>query len=237
MDDLADKTHLLRSSILADPASVLDDPELMQALADANGNALGSNVVDVRGIALSRLESRLARLEDTHRSVIAAAYENLSGTNQIHRAILRFMDARDFPGFLRILTNDIGPILQVDSVRLVLETAYEDESSEALSKLAEVLRVVPKGFVRSYLGRDGATAHRAVTLRQIHPEPLESVFGRDAERVTSEAAILLDLGPGRLPGLLILASDDPHKFKSTQGTDLLGFFGGVFERTMWRWLD
>ena len=60
----------------------------MRALVAANERALGSNVVDLRGIAMERLEARLDRLEDTHRSVIAAAYENLAGTNQIQRNII-----------------------------------------------------------------------------------------------------------------------------------------------------
>ena len=62
----------------------------------AKEEAMGGNIVDIRGIAMERLEHRLDRLEDTHRSVIAAAYENLAGTNQIHRAILRMMDPLDF---------------------------------------------------------------------------------------------------------------------------------------------
>ncbi len=52
---------------------------------------MGHNVVDLRGIAMERLEERLDRLEDTHRSVIAAAYDNLAGTNSIHRAVLRLL--------------------------------------------------------------------------------------------------------------------------------------------------
>jgi uncharacterized protein YigA (DUF484 family) len=47
----------------------------------------------------------------------------------------------------------------------------------------------------------------------------------------------LDFGPGRLPGLLVMGSEDPHQFKPTHGTDLLAFFAGVFERTMRRWLS
>ncbi|MCP3882222.1 MAG: DUF484 family protein, partial [Sulfitobacter sp.] len=47
----------------------------------------------------------------------------------------------------------------------------------------------------------------------------------------------LNFGAGRLPGLLILGSEDPHMFSPQQGTDLLGFFAGVFERTMRRWLS
>lgn len=47
----------------------------------------------------------------------------------------------------------------------------------------------------------------------------------------------LDFGKGRLPGLLVLGAEDPHQFRASQGTDLLGFFAGVFERTMRRWLS
>jgi uncharacterized protein len=71
---------------------ILDDKDVMRALIAANEKALGANIVDLRGLAMERLEARLERLEDTHRSVIAAAYENLAGTNQMHRAILRILE-------------------------------------------------------------------------------------------------------------------------------------------------
>jgi uncharacterized protein YigA (DUF484 family) len=47
----------------------------------------------------------------------------------------------------------------------------------------------------------------------------------------------LDFGPGRMPAMLVFGSEDPHMFKALQGTDLLAFFAGVFERLMRRWLD
>ena len=50
------------------------------------------------------------------------------------------------------------------------------------------------------------------------------------------ALLRLDLGKGRLPGMLVLGAEDPHLFRPTQGSDLLAFFGGVFERMMRRWL-
>ncbi|MBV6638281.1 MAG: DUF484 domain-containing protein, partial [Mameliella sp.] len=74
----------IRDSIISRPDIILDDKDLMQALIAANERAMGGNIIDLRGIAMERLEARLDRLEDTHRSVIAAAYENLAGTNQIH---------------------------------------------------------------------------------------------------------------------------------------------------------
>jgi len=36
--------------------------------------------------------------------------------------------------------------------------------------------------------------------------------------------------------MLALGAEDPHQFRPNQGTDLLGFFAGVFERAMRRWL-
>ena len=36
--------------------------------------------------------------------------------------------------------------------------------------------------------------------------------------------------------MLVFGSEDPHRFHPDQGTDLLGFFGSVFERTLRRWL-
>ena len=74
-------TDDLRERIITRPDVILEDKDLMKALIEANERAMGGNIVDLRGIAMERLEARLDRLEDTHRSVIAAAYENLAGTN------------------------------------------------------------------------------------------------------------------------------------------------------------
>ncbi|EPX85883.1 Uncharacterized protein putative in bacteria [Rubellimicrobium thermophilum DSM 16684] len=114
----------LRETILKDPSLLLDDPDVMRALVAAGDRALGPNVVDLRGIAMARLEARLDRLEDTHRSVIAAAYENLAGTNQIHRAVLRLLEPTRFEVFLQDLGSDVADILRVDSLRLVLESPH-----------------------------------------------------------------------------------------------------------------
>ncbi len=117
----------IRDAILSKPDAILDDKDVMHALIAANERSMGGNIVDLRGIAMDRLESRLDRLEDTHRSVIAAAYENLAGTNQVHRAILRMLDPEEFETFLRDLGGEVADILQVDKIVLVLESAEDEE--------------------------------------------------------------------------------------------------------------
>lgn len=224
----------VREQIIAQPEVILDDQDVMRALVAANERALGSNIVDLRGIAMERLEARLDRLEETHRSVIAAAYENLAGMNLIHRAILRMLDPADFEAFMADLGGEVAEILRVDVVRLVLETAVENKDA-AVARLGKVLVVAEPGFIDGYLGqRHGSTA-RPVTLRQVH-EPDPRLYGESGFWVRSEACLRLDLGKGRLPGMLVMGAEDPHQFKPGQGTDLLAFFGGVFERAMRKWL-
>lgn len=226
----------LRDRILAEPERLLEDRDVMNALVAANERAMGANIVDLRGIAMQRLETRLDRLEDTHRSVIAAAYENMAGTNQVHRAVLQMLEPTSFETFMTALATDVAQTLRVDMVRLVLETLQEDGDNEpALRRLGDVLQVAPAGFVGTYLtnGRNGPG--RAVVLRSI-TALADSLYGARAEGLQSEALMKLDLGPNRLPGMLVFASEDPTQFKSTHGTDLLAFFASVFERVMRRWL-
>ncbi len=224
----------LRDRILADPDVVLEDQDVMRALVAANEKTLGGNIVDLRGIAMERLEARLDRLEDTHRSVIAAAYENLAGTNQVHRAILRMLDPVEFEGFLQNLGAEVAEVLRVDCVKLVLESKQGDDPS--IAKFDQILTVVSPGFIDDYLNRGRNAPARAVTLRQFQPKD-DNVYGEASEWIRSEAALLLDLGEGNLPGMLLFGAEDPHLFKPDQGTDLLAFFGGVFERSMRRWLS
>lgn len=223
-----------RAQVLADPGLVLDDPELMRALVMASERALGGNVVDLRGMAMERLEARLARLDETHRAVIAAAYENLASTHQIHRGLVRLLDAERFEEFVLALDAEVAAILRVERVRLVLESPDPAEAA-GLGRLAGVLKVRPPGFVDHYLNHGRTQPARPIVLRQGIP-PAGAPYEDDRIDLRSEALMRLDLGPGRLPGLLAMGCEDPHRFKPGQGTDLLGFFAAVFERVLRRWL-
>lgn len=225
----------LREAIISQPNVILDDKDLMQALIATNERAMGGNIVDLRGIAMDRLESRLDRLENTHRSVIAAAYENLAGTNQVHRAILRMLDQMEFEAFLRDLNGAVSEILRVDVTKLVLETVQAD-SETTVKRLGEALSVAEPGFIDNYLSNGRGGQVRKVTLRQVQNSS-EMIYGENAEWIHSEACLKLDFGDGRLPGLLVMGAEDPHMFGPQQGTNLLAFFTGVFERAMRRWLS
>ncbi|MFM2390280.1 MAG: hypothetical protein RLZZ437_1835 [Pseudomonadota bacterium] len=224
----------LRDRIIAEPETLLEDRDVMDALIAANTRAMGSNIVDLRGIAMERLSTRLDRLEDTHRTVIAAAYENLAGTNTVHRAVLQMLDPLAFEDFLKSL-DDVAQTLKVDSIRLVLESVQGGDAP-ALRQLGDVLFVAEPGFIADYIAGGRNVSLRPVTLRQTIPQS-DALYGERSPYIRSEALLKLDFGKGRLPGMLVLGSEDPHHFKPTQGTDLLSFLAAVFERTMRRWLS
>ncbi len=213
----------LRDVILSAPEALLQDVAVMAALAEAGGRAMGDNVVDLRGLAMDRLKDRLDRLEDTHRAVIAAVYENLAGTNQVHRAVLHLLTQATPEGFVAALQGDVARTLRVDCACLVIE---QPPGAAAFAALA----AVPPGFIARYLnaGQDP----RAVTLRArpVGAAPL----GPGWAAVRSEALVRLKLGA--VPGLLALGTYDAHRFKPAQGTDLLAFLGGVCERVLFRLL-
>jgi uncharacterized protein YigA (DUF484 family) len=220
-----------KDRILAAPEKLLEDRDVMSALVAAT-EAQAGNVVDLRGIAMQKLETRLDKLEETHRSVIAAAYENLAGTNQIHRAVLDLLDPLTFDDFLVALAGKVAGTLRVDAVGLVLESTQAAVRPSA----NPILRIAAPGSVAQYVSGARNLPQRAVLLRQIAPEN-DEIYGQAAAWVRSEALMQLNFGAARLPGLLALGCEDPHHFKSSHGTDLLAFFAAVFERTIRRWVS
>jgi uncharacterized protein len=236
MTEQARRSRLLdemRDHVLTDPGLILEDPEMMKALIAANERVFGENIVDLRGVAMKRLETRLDRLEETHRTVIAAAYENLAGANIIQRAVLLMLEPAAFTAFLGVMGGPVADTLRVDSLRIVLES-HEATVNPGLGALSSVVQMVPAGFAADYIGA-GRKLPRRVTLRQVS-DLSGPVHGDKAAHIRSEAVMLIDLGEGRLPAMLVLGSEDPHQFRPVQGTDLLVFLASVFERLMRRWL-
>ena len=231
-------TLAIREHILSDPGLILEDQELMRALLQADRSAKGRNVVDLRGVLVDRLEERLDRLEDTHREVLAAAYENVAGMNQVHRACLALLEPQDFGGFLQVLTRDVAPILGVEVIRLGLE-ASEAEPGASLGPegaFRDVVVALPAGGTDAYVTQGRGLGARRVTLRQL-VKASPDLYGDAAPEIRSEALLRLDLGDGSSRGLLAFGASDSLRFHPDQGTDLLAFFGGVFERSLRRWLD
>ncbi len=221
-----------RQQLLSRPELILGDRDLMRALIGAREAEIGENVIDIRGRAMEALEERLSRLEVTHESVISNAYENQSGMNIIHRAVLALLEPTDFPAFLTNLDSSIAPILRIDSLKLIFETSG---SGELPAAIASSIEVVPAGTIAALIA-EGPRSKRSdeiilrpamAATRAIHPSDLT---------IRSEALLPLDLGPGRWPALLLMGSSDAERFLPSHGTDLLRFFAQAFRLALIGWL-
>lgn len=219
-------TASLRAAILERPEVVLDDPEVMATLLRSDGRENGS-VVDLRGALVERLQGKLGALEETHRSVLAAAYENVAGTLAVQRAVLSLLERQDFASFISALEADLSRELSVDAAVLVLE---EKTPTEGLGAVPGIAALAPGG-IALYRGDVEGTTPREMVLRACAPG--SPVFPGD---ITSEALLTLDLGEGRRRAMLALGAQDPARFSPEQGTDLLRFFAEVFERVLRRWI-
>jgi uncharacterized protein YigA (DUF484 family) len=105
------------------------------------------------------MEQRLDKLVHTNRSVIAAAYENVAGTQQAHRAILALIDAPDLGEFLRRLTRDVPAMVGVEEARLCLEAEVDDICPAALAEgLGGRVLLVPYASIGEYLMLEGDTS-------------------------------------------------------------------------------
>ena len=229
--NVAQAEKILRDFITENPRIVLDAPDVMRALLASHDQTLGQNIVDLRSVAMRRLEAQLGRLEETNRSVIAAAYDNLAGTQQIHRALLKIMEPTDFGGSLTMIGTELVDILRIDYACLIVETQNQSPDPN-LAPLGPFVKPAPSGFVANYLSQNLV---EKVTLRRV-TEPNIFVYPEAIGPMGSEACLQLDFGAGTLPGLLILAAKDAEQFSPAQGTDLLTFFATIFERALRRWL-
>lgn len=227
---------VIRKKILEDPGKLLGDADVIRAIVDASKEGSDRKVVDLRSAMVDRLEQRLDVLRDTHRDVVAAAYENLAGTNQVHRAVLAVVAPQTFEGFLRAIKDELATIMAADGLHLCLE-GDGMEAGEPLGPqgpLRDTVIGLPVGGVEAYFGERNAM--RKVLLRPI-PGSGTLIYGRKAEILASEAVIRLELGGDRSAGMLVVGSIEASRFHAGQATDLLEFLGGAMECALLRWLS
>ena len=237
MTDEDNLATILTNEILKDPAVVLDNPKVMQALLEITDNSKGHNVLDLRAIFAARLEERMKRLEDTNRTVIAAAYENLTGTNQMHRTVVALLGAETLPQFVQVLNHDVANILGVDVVRFCVEGEKPHGITlvDRADQRSGTMVVLPNGGAANYItDQRNGPAPRQITLRRAS-EQRTTVFGILSADIASEAVIRLEISQD-IRGLVVFGSSDPKRFASDQGTELLVFFAQTVERILRRWL-
>jgi uncharacterized protein YigA (DUF484 family) len=217
--------HDVRSYVLANPEIFVDDVELLAALMPRGRKS--SNVLDMQGYVIARLRDEMSTIRQQGQALIEAAASNLLAQERVHSSVLRLMEARSFGHLIRIVSNDIGPLIGADCVTVCIEAPGKSELPQSPPP---GIAVLPAGTVDNVLGED--VNHLLNDSRKRLP----AVYGRIARRIRSEALVRLDFGGGAPEGLLVCGSDAPETFAPGQRMELLDFLAHAVERAMCGWL-
>ena len=227
----------LREEILANAHEILNDETLLRALIKASDKDLGNKIVDLRSVAMKKMDGELKKLKRSNQQVIATAYENLVGMNQVHQVVLKSLEQNNFDEFITNLNTEVCDILRVDCIRLGLETHSSLQNTKKYDpKFSELLDLYPVNFVNTYISQDENNSTDDVVLRPT-PKGSEQLYGKLSKNLKSEGCIKLKIGNEKIIGMLALASKEREKFTAQQGVELLKFMGSVFERRISHWLN
>lgn len=218
--------HDVRNYVLANPEVFVDDVELIAALMPRGRKT--SNVLDMQGYVIARLRDEMSTIRQQGQALIEAAASNLLAQERVHSSVLRLMEARSFGHLIRIVSNDIGPLIGADCVTVCIEAPAG--KAELPQSPPAGIAVLPTGTVDMVLG------HKVNHLLNDGRKRLPSVYGRLARRIRSEALVRLSFGGGAPEGLLVCGSDAPETFAPGQRMELLSFLAHAIERSMCGWL-
>ena len=227
----------LREEILVKAHEILNDETLLRALIEASDKNLGSKIVDLRSVAMQKMDGELKKLKRSNQQVIATAYENLVGMKQVHQVVLNSLEQNNFDEFIANLDTEACNILRVDCIKIGLETHSSLQNNEKHdSKLSKLLDLYPVNFVDTYISQGENNNTDDVILRPT-PKGSEQLYGKVSKNLKSEGCIKLRIGNKKIIGILALASKEREKFTAQQGIELLKFMGSVFERRISHWLN
>ena len=225
----------VRAELLADPSIILNDQELMDSLLEATDIKLGTNVVDLRHVAMNRLSDKLGELEGTHQSVVAAAYQNLLGTKQIHQAVIQLLGKKSLEDFVMSLNSELLKTLSVDCIFILLEKPNGSVDPLIPTNYGPNIHTVMPGFVNTYITQGGLTELSKVKLRKA-TSVTNQLFENASIKIESEACVQLNLDENQIIGMITFGSSNANFFEPGQGTDLLKFFASSCEKMLERWI-
>ncbi|HSO41309.1 MAG TPA: DUF484 family protein [Rhodospirillales bacterium] len=198
------------------PDFLLVQPDLLHDLA-APLRWTGDKIVDFQRFMVDMLRGELAGVRDCASAVIETSRSNLSIQAQTHAAVLALVAASGMEELVRVVSEDLPHLLEVDTAILAFEPLPAvDGAVSAICPLAP-------GDVDALLG-----AGRDSRLMSILGDD-DLLFAGSNQPIRSAALARVRLGGDRIPGLLALGSFDAKFFQPGQGTDLLMFLARIVE--------
>lgn len=203
-----------RRAILADPARILGDGELMQALT---GSPASGDVVDLNAVARARLHSEIVCLKAANEDLQDMLRGNLAAQASAHAAVIGLMDEPNLAALDRRLAGHTATTLGLEAVRVCLE---------GITALPRAIAILPAAPGLKLAMLDGQSERLGAPDARL----AGAIYGVQAGRVASEAVIGLE-GRG-FSGVLCLGSARRDAFRPNDAPDLAHFLARILERRL-----
>ena len=171
-----------------------------------------------RQVLTLREKSRV--LEGKLRELVQFGEENDTISERVHRITLALLAARDLPGLVDSLYNNLRDDFAVPAVDPQPDRDGGDEGRKEFTPITQEARVFAESLTDPYFSE--------------HPMfDSGSWFGGGADNLGS--LVYLPLRAERAFGLLVLGSDDPQRFAADKGTLYLTRLGEIVSMALRRY--
>ena len=210
----------------SNPGFLDQNPEACDFLLPPAPKSKDRKVTDFQSFMIKRLRDDKNEVIEATREIVENSRANMSNQARIQNAALMLLEATSFDDFVRTITMDFAPLLDVDIISLVVEI-----DSDVIPHIDLTgVRVVPTGTIDLLTKGQGAILESNIA-------GLDELYGGGAGLVRSQMLMRLNISRHAPPALIAYGSRDPNHFSPNQGTDQIGFLGGVIERCFRTWLS
>lgn len=207
------------------PQFLAEHPELFEVLVPPEQQH-GRGVIDFQYYAIDNLRRGMRKMKDRFHGLVTSARENLSVQQQVQRAVVSTIQARNLEELLEVLTTDLMTWFDVDIVRLAMEsdmaglyeTYYREDNYSGIC-------FVPAGTANAVLL--GESVRLIGDTQGEPPIGFEMVFADCSSLVRSCALVRLELPTIKRPAILAFGVRHADRFHPHQGGELLGHLGEV----------
>ena len=188
----------------------------------------GDGIVDMQLFLAERRLGEIDDLRNCAQEVIETSRTNMSVQTRTHASVLALLAVGDLDQLLRVVSDDLPLLLDVDVVTLGFEPSAGPVPVAAVFSTAA--HRIGKGAVDELLGAD----NNVRLLREIKDDG--TIFGSASGLVRSAALARLRPGPEIPAGFMALGSRGAA-FGPGQGTELIGFLARVMEACIFRLVE
>jgi len=200
------------------------NPDILDNLIFPN-EEYSNGVVNFQSRMLEKLKADKSQAKAIHKEILENARANMSNQSRIQTAVLVAMEAESFEEFIDVVTKDLPPMLNVDTISFVIEST----SDEIPFIKSDGIRFGKEGIVHKWLNTGDV-------LLQSNIHGQEEVYGAGAGLVRSQALVRMEISERTPLGIIAFGSRDPELFQPNQAVDQVGFLAQVIERLFRIWL-